>query len=497
MLSLKELKRATGIAKPLLEGARLKRVDQPDDCTLVFTFDTDSGKHPLLLSCHQHYARLCLEEFSEPAGSDKYFPQYMRARWIGSRLVEMEADENDRLTIMRLASREDSCAVIFSILGARSNIYLLDAGGKLVHALRSLERTRRELAIGEAWIPPRSAVITEGEDRWAEIADDCYLQEIAAVYSQMERLGDAEAQARRIMQALKKENTSLDRKRINLHEDLGKARQAETDRRLGELLKNILHTVKSGDKTASAVDYETGEKVNIPLNERLSPSANLAAYFARYQKEQRGEQRILEQLEELDALRQTLADIEVRLKTAMESDVPDKAILEEIEELPPIRRALSRLPSVQKQSPPPNGKKPAEKKELPAKLRPKRYRTEEGFEIWVGRNDEGNDYLSTRLARGNDMFFHLEGYPGSHVVLRTEGGADVSDQSILDACELAVHFSKMKNAGTVDVHVAPIKNVKKPKGAKPGLVYVRSGKSIRLRRDAKRLQRILASRLDE
>jgi len=140
--------------------------------------------------------------------------------------------------------------------------------------------------------------------------------------------------------------------------------------------------------------------------------------------------------------------------------------------------------------------KSTEKREIPARLLPKRYRTQDGLEVWVGRSDEGNDYLTMRMARGNDLFFHLDGYPGSHVVLRTEGLLDPSPGSLLDACELAVHFSKLKNAGSSDVHVAPIKNVKKPKGVKPGLVYVRSGKTIHLRRDPKRLQSILASRLD-
>jgi predicted ribosome quality control (RQC) complex YloA/Tae2 family protein len=136
-------------------------------------------------------------------------------------------------------------------------------------------------------------------------------------------------------------------------------------------------------------------------------------------------------------------------------------------------------------------------REVPSRLLPKRYRSEPGLEIWVGRSDEGNDYLTTRLARGNDLFFHLEGYPGSHVVLRTEGRADPPQEAILDACELAVHFSKLKNASRADVHLTQIKNVKKPKGTKPGLVYVLRGKTIHLRRNPKRLQNILASRLDE
>jgi predicted ribosome quality control (RQC) complex YloA/Tae2 family protein len=137
------------------------------------------------------------------------------------------------------------------------------------------------------------------------------------------------------------------------------------------------------------------------------------------------------------------------------------------------------------------------KKKLPGRLQPKRYRTADGFEIWVGRNDEGNDHLTMRLARGNDLFFHLEGSPGSHVILRTEGRKDPPSESLLDACELAVHFSRHRESNRADVHVAAVKDVKKPPGAKPGLVYVLRGKTVHLRRDPKRLERVLGSRLEE
>jgi hypothetical protein len=131
------------------------------------------------------------------------------------------------------------------------------------------------------------------------------------------------------------------------------------------------------------------------------------------------------------------------------------------------------------------------RQELAARQTPRVYTSADGLEIWVGRNDESNDLLSTRLARGNDLFFHLDASPGSHVVLRTEGRPDPPSTSILDACELAVHFSKARNAPSADVLVAPIKNVRKPKGAKPGLVFVSGGRHVRLRRDPTRLARLL------
>ena len=501
MLGLKELKRAARIAAQLTEGARLKRVDQPGAYTLVFTFNADAGKIPLLFTCRPGYARICSWHESEPYASDGSFYQYLRAHWTGCRITGLHAMENDRQVVLQMESGTDRCEIVFSIMGARSNIYLLDSTGRLVHALRPLEETRNELTIGEPWTPPRGAVVPEGIDRWETIPDSSYLNEIAETYKALELRGDAEELARLIAQAIKKENVFLERKRANLLEDLGKTQQAQADRRRGELLKNILHTVKPGADSVNVFDYETGENVEIPLDARLSPSANLESYFARYHKEQRGERRISELLTELDSSRQELDEIDKRVKAALDTDVPNMAALWEIAELQPVRRNMKRPSSVQKKSPPrkspPRAQVKAGKDELPSRLRPKRYRTEDGLEIWVGRNDAGNDYLTTRLARGNDLFFHLEGYPGSHVVLRTEGRTDPSTKSVLDACELAVHFSKMKNAGGADVHMAPIKDVKKPKGAKSGLVYVRGGKSIRLKRIPERLEKILATRIDD
>jgi len=134
---------------------------------------------------------------------------------------------------------------------------------------------------------------------------------------------------------------------------------------------------------------------------------------------------------------------------------------------------------------------------VPGRLLPRRFKTTDGLEIWVGRSAEANDYLTTTLAHDQDLFFHLEGSPGSHVVLRTEGRTDPPKESLLDACELAVHFSKQRAASRATVHVAPIKQVRKPAGAKPGLVYVSRGKTIHLRRDPPRLERVLGTRIDE
>jgi predicted ribosome quality control (RQC) complex YloA/Tae2 family protein len=491
MLSLCELRRASRIIQGTLSGAKLRRVSQPDGLTLLLVFDTAAGKSNVLISCRPEYARICLSEPIENTASGSFY-EYLQAHLTGSFLSGIEMYEDDRQTELKLQAKSDAYFLILSILGPRSNIYLLDAARKLVHSFRPIEETRRELKIGEIWINTRGTVPTQGIDRWENIPDEQYLDAIGKDYLQLERDQKAEQLKRRIEQALKKERTFLDRKVANLREDLIETRQAEVYRLKGELLKSVLHSIKPGDENAAATDYRTGETVDIPLDPTLSPAANLESYFARYQKVSRGVKFIEQQLSELEAIRSGLETVEQQLVKAFECNPSDLEGLEKIASQSNVQRLINRhFPKKNKITP---AGKTAEKNAIPTRLLPKRYRTQDGLEIWVGRSDEANDYLSTRLARGNDLFFHLEGYPGSHVVLRTEGKTDPPPGSLLDACELAVHFSKMKNAGSANVHVAPIKDVKKPKGAKPGLVYVRSGKTIYLRRDPKRLEKILSSR---
>ncbi len=496
MLSLHELQRAVLLLEKSLSGARLRRLVQLDQYKLILSFDRPPNRQHILVSCRPEFARICAIAYLPPRPlHDCSFFEFLQAHLLGSSVAGIEVAGEDRQVRILLQVRSSIFVLILSILGARSNLYILDAAGKLLHSMRPLDKTRRELKLGESWTNPRGRVRDAGSDRWRNVPDDEYLEAIEKTYQRLERRHEADLSARQIETVLAKERVFLDRKAINLQEDLGRAQQAETYRRKGELLKNVLHTIKSGDDKVMALDLETGESVEIPLDPKIAPAANLKSYFTRYQKESRGVTLIQQQLEDLRVSQIELEGLEEQLNQVLKNEDLDLEVLANIKSQPRVRRLINRYSPLRKSGA--TRAKPHRKRQVPSRLLPKRYRTEDGLEIWVGRSDEGNDYLTTRLARGNDLFFHLEGYPGSHIILRTEGRLDPPSKSLLDACELAVHFSKMKNAGVADVHVAPVKEVKKPKGAKAGLVYVRRGKTIHLRRDPKRLQNILAARLDE
>lgn len=104
-----------------------------------------------------------------------------------------------------------------------------------------------------------------------------------------------------------------------------------------------------------------------------------------------------------------------------------------------------------------------------------------GWEVLVGRSERANDRLSLELARPGDLWFHIRGMPGSHVVLRVpgEGRPDRTTQEL--AAAIAAHHSKARRAGIVPVSCTEARHVSKPRGAKPGTVAIRKETTIKVR----------------
>jgi predicted ribosome quality control (RQC) complex YloA/Tae2 family protein len=483
-----------------IAGHRVQEVVQPDAERVVLTSWGRSGaegaRHHLVFACGPSNARI--SQLARPPRAlprPPAFAQYLKAHVVGARITGAALRGGDRLAALSLETRDGAATLLLQIMGRRSNLVLLAADERVVATLRPLEVTRPELALGEPWRDPASGPPREGEDRFAEVPDAGLLAAIEALYAVTEAEGAREGLARSVERALKKEDRRLTRKLEKLEQELAAAQTAMSLSRQGELLKSSLARVSKGDSEVSVEDFETGESLVIALDASLTPAENLQALFKRYQKAVR---RLAKGGAQDDAVRQARRALDVLLRDFPEV-ADDPQALAEFAERPGVKALLDR----RTQTPSASGKGAAGREELrlagrtlPRRLAPRRYRTAGELEIWVGRSDAGNDFLTTRLARGKDLFFHLDGAPGSHVILRTEGRSDPPSEAVLDACELAVHFSKAKKATRADVHVVPIKNVKKPKGAKPGLVTVHGGKNVHLRRMATRLERILAACLD-
>ncbi len=112
----------------------------------------------------------------------------------------------------------------------------------------------------------------------------------------------------------------------------------------------------------------------------------------------------------------------------------------------------------------------------------KEFTTSGGFSVLAGQDDEGNEYLSLRLAAANDYWFHVHGFPGSHVVLRVQpDGEEPAKADLKEAAAVAAYFSKMREGGEVSVSMCRAKDVSKPRGAKRGTVSIRNESRLRVR----------------
>jgi predicted ribosome quality control (RQC) complex YloA/Tae2 family protein len=499
MLSLRELERAAAILDRAIRGHRVQAIAQPDATSVVLEIygggkGEGGARRNLLLSCHPQGARVSLAPRARSApGGPPRFAQYLRAHLKNARVEGVRLVDDDRQLAIRLATREGRFELLLAIFGRRSNVVVLDAEGRITATLRPLAETRSELALGGPWRSPASAAPRAGSDRFEASEGEAFLEAIEAHYAARERDDAQDELRRRLEHALRRERKRVDRKLAKLEDELARAEADVGLEHEGELLKSALSRVTRGDREVVVRDLETGEDVTIALDPTKSPSENLERLFKRYRKAVRTLAKLGAQQDGVRAASEELCGLEADLTGAAD----DPEALAAFAGRADVKRLLGKYAPA---APPP--RRDAERelvvggRAVPARLAPRRYRTESGLEVWVGRSDAANDYLTTRLARGRDLFFHLDGAPGSHVILRTEGRDDPPSEAVLDAAELAVHFSKAKKATRADVHVVPIRNVRKPKGAKPGLVMVHGGKSIHLRRSEARLERILAARID-
>ena len=265
--------------------------------------------------------------------------------------------------------------------------------------------------------------------------------------------------ARDIIKLITNLKARTERKLALRLEELKKCENREELRIWGELIKANLHLISQGSNFAEVPNYYDPDlkNIRIPLNPALSPSANANKYFKDYTKTYTAEETLL---------KLTVTDKEelVYFDSVLESI----SRCRDLSDITEIREELSDAGYIKQQ---PNRKKQKPKNEF------KEFISNEGYKILVGKNNRQNDYLTTVLAGKNDLWFHTKNIPGSHVIVFC-GGNEVSDETILQAATLAALNSKAQNSTQVPVDYTPVKFVKKPNGAKPGMVIYTTNKTV-------------------
>jgi predicted ribosome quality control (RQC) complex YloA/Tae2 family protein len=240
-------------------------------------------------------------------------------------------------------------------------------------------------------------------------------------------------------------------KQKRLREDLLQAEEAEQFRLFGELLTANLHEIVPGTTSVSVLNYYNGKQLEISVDKRLTPAQNAQAYYKKYNKSKRAVLEKNRMLEETQAENQYLDSVLVFLDITRDPAVMD-SIREELTQTGYLRGKIE-----------PQGK-PGKKK---GKALPFQYKTNDGFLVLAGRNNNENDDITFKQSQRNDLWFHTKDIHGAHVVLKVEG-KEPTENAIRQAAAIAAFHSKGKDSENVPVDYTKIRYVKKPQGAKPG-----------------------------
>lgn len=255
-----------------------------------------------------------------------------------------------------------------------------------------------------------------------------------------------------VLSDLRRERKKAQRLLRNLESDLEEASRAEEHRHMGNLLVTWRHILSKGMDEITVRDFSGDREVTIPLDGAAGPDRNIRSYFRRARKGEKGAAIIRARR---SRARKELAEIEKRMKE-----------IGKIEDPAELAALISRSEAG-------GGGRSGGEKSRPFR----RIRVDERHVILVGRSGAENDELTHRYASGGDLWFHAQGVPGSHVVLR---GADRSTPSsvIEMAAETAAWFSKARNSATVPVICAEKRYVRRPRGARPGTAVCQRSRTI-------------------
>lgn len=260
---------------------------------------------------------------------------------------------------------------------------------------------------------------------------------------------------------LKTVNNAYERisRKIELQKkELAECGQRDVFRVNGDLVNANIYRLKKGMTKCELEDFYTGEPREIALDARLTPAQNAQKYYNEYRKLDTAEKKLTELIkkggDELLYLDSVLDSI-----SRAESDWVLSEIRRELREQGYLRAVKG-------------DDRPSKKiSEL------LKFRSSEGFEILVGRNNRQNDLLTLKTAKATDIWLHTKDIAGSHVIIRTNGQTP-SEQTIFEAAQLAAYHSKGRNGSGVPVDYTAVKFVKKPAGAKPGMVIFTNNKTL-------------------
>lgn len=467
-----------------LEGSLVQRVHQIGFHALVFELHSPrEGAWELYVEVGTPSSRM--HRISGPARQSRKrkteklqrFIQFIRAHVEGSRITGVSQVGNDRLIVWRLSKKDETLFLIIRLYsGPGANVIVCDEHMVIRELL--FRRPAREETAGHALVLPQETSDDDGRFPVREHpADRSFNLFIEDSY----RSDPEHEEPDVLLTVLKRRDEEL----ALLDEELTQARDREkktasyeTYRHTADLLAANRHLIDQRAEWIEVTDHGDGKQTNvtIALDPRLSPGENIEAYYRKYHKGKTAWERAREETAAIEARRLgTESRFAGMLQLAREGGAEEQKTL---------------LKSLEGRS------EPTAVAKDPYRGAPGLRFISGAFTLLVGRNAKENEELLRRWARGNDWWMHTRDTPGGYVFIKSIAGKSIPLETLLDAANLALLYSKAKDAGKADLYYTQVKYLKRPKGGKTGLVIPTQEKNIPVQLDESRIKRLFSAKVE-
>lgn len=520
-----------------IEGGKIDKIHQPGSQDVVLAVRGPGGNVRVLLSANPSHPRLHLTALDrENPDKPPMFCMLLRKYLTGARILALEQPYMERVVTFRLEALDElgdrvRRSLVLEAMGRHANLILLDGEERIVDCLRrvdgDLTTGARQILPGLFYrlpeprfgVPPllerelrfrgeEGDLAPAVEGLWNDVKEGHFtptlllrdgkaadfsflpilqygpatqLQEYPSFggllddfYENRERQERTKQRGEDLLRAVKNARDRTARKLENQRRELLATQDRERLRQLGDILTTNLHALEKGRSTVRLQDYydpECGE-VEIPIDPLLTPQQNAARYYKEYNKAKNAEGALTLQIEKGEN------DL-----SYLDSVLENLSLAEGERDLQEIRQELTDTGYLRRPS-------KSAKREKRVAGKPMEFRTDAGLRVSVGKNNSQNDQLTTKLASKGDWWLHTQKIHGSHVILWT-GGEEPDEVSMAQAASLAAWFSQGRAAGKIPVDYTPVKFVKKPAGARPGMVVYTTYRTLMAQPDealAKRLR---------
>ena len=520
-----------------IQGGRIDKIYQPGSQDIVLAVRGNAGNVRVFLSADPGHPRLHLTTLDrENPEKPPMFCMLLRKHLIGARILELKQPYMERVVTIRMEATSELGDKVFRSLvleaiGRRANLILLDEEERIIDCVHRVEgditRGTRQVLPGLFYrlpeprfgIPPlierefhfrgiEGDLEPEVNRLWNGVKENNYtpimllregrpkdislfpilqygpsveLREYPSFgtllddfYETRERQERTKQRGEDLFRSVKTARERTQRKLENQRREVEATRDRERLRQFGDILTSNLHLLEKGRATVRLQNYydPEGREVEIGLDPLLSPQQNAAKYYREYNKAKNAEAALTIQIKRGEE------DL-----SYLDSVLENLSLAEGERDIQEIRQELTDTGYLKRQ-------KKSSKREKRVSGKPMEFRTDAGLRVSVGKNNSQNDLLTTRQATKGDWWFHTQKIHGSHVILWTEG-TEPDETSVTQAAALAAWFSQGREAGKLPVDYTPVKYVKKPAGARPGMVVYTTYQTVMAQPDealAKRLR---------